>query len=395
MPNDLAMARALGPILPAAAVAQLPFTVFGTFLVPIAANAGTSVAALGSLRGLGGIAAVAVGLSLAPLIDRVPKRHVAAAALTLLAFSAILGAKGHFVAMVTFCLLTGAATAMLGPAVTAAAADRFGDGPAAGRAATLVIAAQALTAILAAPLVALPSLLWGWQGTLLAVATVSMGLGIVFLRQQPPATAPTSAPTGYLQTLRALTSVPGAIPVLVLGLLRTGAFMGYIAYLAGLYDARFDLSPNAFALVWTLSGSCFFTGNLLAGRITNAAIPPITPERLLTVTLFIAIAATGGVYFAPTLPTALLATAILATAHAAAAACGVTILVQRTGNIRGSALALNAAGVNLGIFTGSALGGLGLSIAGYTGTAVALGAMTLAATAIASILNPRKQHRAD
>ncbi len=65
-PGDLKMARALWPVLVASAVSLLPFTVFSTYLVPIAEETGSGVAAVGGLRGLGGLAALAVGTALAP-----------------------------------------------------------------------------------------------------------------------------------------------------------------------------------------------------------------------------------------------------------------------------------------------------------------------------------------
>ncbi|NEB43669.1 hypothetical protein G3I45_04530, partial [Streptomyces sp. SID339] len=84
LPGDLRMARTLWPVLLASAVGLLPFTVFSTYLVPIADEAGSSVAAMGGLRGLGGLAALLVGTALAPVIDRVPKEWAAAGALVAL-----------------------------------------------------------------------------------------------------------------------------------------------------------------------------------------------------------------------------------------------------------------------------------------------------------------------
>ncbi|HWO66567.1 MAG TPA: MFS transporter, partial [Umezawaea sp.] len=288
VPGDLRMARALGPVLPASAVGLLPFTVFSTFLVPIAEEAGSGVAAMGGLRGLGGLAALAVGAAAAPLLDRLPKQHVAAVGLALLGLSSALGVTGHFVALVAFALLVGAGTSVLSPALAAMAADRFGDGPAAGRAATLVTATQSLTAMLAAPLVAAPALLWGWRGNLVAVAVVAFALAAVFLTRCRPVLAPRPR-IGYLETLRALGSVPGAGPLLAVALLRTAAFMGYLSYLAAYYDERFSLSPAVFALVWTLSGGSYFVGNLLAGRFTNAASERWRTERVMVVCLVVAL----------------------------------------------------------------------------------------------------------
>ncbi|TWP54401.1 MFS transporter [Lentzea tibetensis] len=372
------MVRALGPVLPAAAVSSLPFTVFNTFLVQIAAAAGAGVAALGSLRGLGGLAALAVGVALAPLIDRVPKHLAAAGSLTLLGLSALLGASGDFFALAGFCLLVGAATAVLNPALSAAAADRFGDGPAAARAATLVSATQSLAAMLAAPVIALPALFWGWQGDLVAVTAIALLIAVFFLRREVDPVR--SQKIGYLKTFRRLRDVPGALPLLAVAMLRTTAFMGYLSYLAAFCADRFHLQPAAFAIVWSVSGGAFFVGNLLAGRYTNTNG---NPEKVLIGAIAAALAAMIAFYTTHSLPIAIAMMVVLGAGHAAAAACVVSLVVRRCGLLRGAALALNGAGMSLGVFAGAALGGLGLALGGYAGVAAALGGATALALVFA------------
>ncbi|SDC41193.1 Predicted arabinose efflux permease, MFS family [Actinokineospora iranica] len=387
LPGDLSMARALWPVLAASAAGLLPYTVFSTFLVPIADAAGAGIAQMGGLRGLGGLASLVVGAAAAPLIDRWPREWSVAGSLGLLAVASGVGALGEFAAMAVFCFLVGAAMAVLAPALGAIAADRF-DGPAAGRAATLVTATQSLTAMLAAPVIALPAALWGWRGDLVAIAVLAAGLAAVLFRREPARRPGTGERVGYIASLRALARVPGLAPLLAVALLRTAAFMGYLSYLAAFYDTRFDLAPGPFALVWTLSGASFFLGNLVVGRIANSARPWLPPERLLLVGLLAALCAVVGVFFTSTLPAALALTALLAASHATVAACVVTLLVRHGGTLRGSALAVNGAAMSLGTFTGSALGALGLGLAGYPGAAAVFGAITAAAV-VAALLVPR------
>lgn len=381
IPGDLRMTVELWPVLLASAVGLVPFTVFSTFLVPIAEGAGTSVATMGSLRGLGGLAALVVGTALAPLIDRLPREWTAAGGLVLLGVSSTLGALGDLVALAAFCLLIGAATAVLNPALGTAAADHYGSGPAAGRAATLVTATQSLTAMLAAPLLALPALLWGWQGDLLAVGGIAVLLAVILLsrRRAQPAEASERPRLGYLASFRALAAVRGAVALVLVAALRTAAFMGYLAYLAAFYDERFALAPEIFALVWTLSGAAFFLGNLLVGRLINAAGSSDRVERVLVIGLLVALVAMIGFYFSPALPVALALTAVLGLSHATVAACVVSLLVRRCGSLRGSALSVNAAGMSLGVFAGAGLGGLGLAAAGYPGAAAVFAGLTLIA----------------
>ncbi|MFI6678135.1 MFS transporter [Kribbella sp. NPDC050470] len=385
VPGDWRMARRLWPFLVASAVSLIPFTVFGMYLVPIAAAAGGNVAEIGGLRGLGGLAALVVGFSLAPLIDRMARELVAAGGLALLGISAALGAVGNVFALAAFCLLIGASTSILAPSIGAAAADRFKTLAAAGRAATLVSATTSAMAMLAAPLLAVPGMLWGWRGNLLAAAVISLALSAAFFWRGRGRKAPlrTGERVSYLATYRELARIPGALPLLVVAMLRTAAFMGYLAYLAAFYDEKFDLAPGWFALVWSLSGASFFLGNLLAGRYIALERPWIGPEKMLLVGLAVALTSVSAFYFSPSLPLTLLLTALMGASHATVAACVTTLLVRRSGDLRGSALSVNAAGMSLGTFLGAALGGLGLGLGGYPGTALTFASITLIAVGFA------------
>ncbi|MGW0465508.1 MFS transporter [Streptomyces sp. NPDC003027] len=389
VPGDLRMTRLLWPFMLASAVGLVPFTVYSTFLVPIADESGSGVAALGQLRGLGGLAALAVGTALAPLIDRVRREWAAAGGLAVLAVSAALGASGDLLLLAAFCLLVGAGTAVLNPALTAAAADRFVDDASAGRAATLITATQSLTALLAAPLVALPALVWGWRGDLWAIAALCSVLAVYFLlrgRRKPGAESAEEAKRpGYVESFRLLGALPGVVPLVLVAMLRTAAFMGYLAYLAAFYDQRFGLAPEPFAMVWTLSGTAFFLGNLFAGRLLSAERTKITAERLMTTALMVALAALVGVFFAHSLWLALPLTALVGAGHATVAACVTTLLVRRCGSLRGTALSVNAAGMSFGVFVGAGLGGVGLALGGFPGTAAALGGLTLVALVLARV----------
>jgi predicted MFS family arabinose efflux permease len=380
VPGDLQMARRLWPFLLASTVSLIPFTVFGMYLVPIADTAGGSVAEIGGLRGLGGLAALVVGFALAPLIDRLARELVAAGGLALLGVSALLGAVGNVFALAAFCLLIGASTSILGPSIGAAAADRFRSPAAAGRAATLISATTSMMAMLAAPVLAVPGIVWGWRGNLIAAAVISLALSAAFFwrawGRKAPLRADGAGRTSYLATYRALARIPGAVPLLAVAMLRTAAFMGYLAYLAAFYDEKFSLEPGWFALVWSLSGASFFLGNLFAGRFLALDRTWLGPDKLLLAGVVVALVSVTAFYFSPTLPTTLVLTALMGASHATVAACVTTLLVRRSGDLRGSALSVNAAGMSLGVFLGAAIGGLGLGLAGYPGTAAAFAAIT-------------------
>jgi len=376
-PGDWQISRAVLPTLLASVVGLLPFTVYSTFLVPIAEAVGEGDAAVGALRGLGGVGAVLVGIAAAPLIGRVAPGRVAAWGLVLLAVASLVGTVSWFPALVAFCLLVGVSNAVLYPALTTAAADRFGDAPAAARAATLVSATRTLAATLVAPLIALPALWWGWRGDLVAIAAVSIVLTPVLLRHGRERHLDDTPRLGYFAAFRGLAGVPGATALMLVSFGQAAAFQGYLAYLAAFYSDRFSLSPGVFTFVWTLSGGSFFLGNLFGGRWVNAGDADRRARRALHVSMALALVSLFGVYLAPALPVALLCTAVLSASHAVGVAAVTTLLVRRSGALRGTSLGVKASVMSLGLFLGAAAGGAGLALWGYPGAAAVFGLLTL------------------
>lgn len=394
---DRHIAGAIWPTLLASVVGLLPFTVFSTFLVPIAGAAGADESAIGALRGLGGIGAVVVGVALAPLIGPVRPGRIAAWSLLLLGAVSLVGTVPSLPAVAAFCLLVGVSSALLYPALSTAAADRFDSGPNAVRAATLVMAAKTLAAALAAPLVALPALWWGWRGDLFAIAVLAVLLAPVLLRYGRESHDAGATTPGYLAAFRELAEVPGSRALVVVSFGQGGAFMGYQAYLAAFYSDRFGLSPGMFAFVWSLSGGAFFLGNLVAGRLVNVTDSDRRACRALVVCMAVALVTLYGVFLAPNLPMALVSTAALSASHAVGVVAVVTLLVRRSGDVRGTALSINSSALNLGLFVGAAAGGAGLATGGYLGAAAVFGALTVlslgCALAVRHHDNPDREQR--
>lgn len=391
--SDWRIVARVWPLLLASMVGLLPLTVFSVFLVSIAAAVGDGDAAsVGALRGLGGIGAVVAGIAVAPLIGRIPPTRIAAGALALVAVAAVVGTITWVPALALFCVLIGVSNAMLYPALSTAAADRFGTGPVASRAATLVMTTQTLAATLAAPLLAFPALLWGWQGNMMAVAVAALLLTPILLRHRHkvPAAVHSGKRLGYFVAFRVLGAIPGARALLLVAFGRAGAFMGHLAFLAVFYNDRFDLPPTAFAFVWTLSGGSFFFGHLIAGRLLNNTDSEHRAVHAMRLCLLLAVMSLIGVYFAPMLVLSLLATAVLSASHAVIAAAVVTLLVGRCGEVRGTALSLSSAGMSLGLFLGAAAGGAGLAAGGYLGAGAVFSAFTV--LALGAALSVRAKH---
>lgn len=372
---DTGILARIWPLLFAAALGLVPFTVFSNFLVDIAGESGADIVFVGGLRGLGGLAALAVGFAGAPLLDRLPRHRIVALALVVLALACAAGAIGSLGTWIVFCLLVGAATSLLNPAVSALAADRFESDADSARAATMVSSTMTLTAMLAAPLLALPAMAWGWRGDLVATGLACIGVAWAMARRTEGAPAAGGGP-GYAADLRVAVSLPGVLPLLAVSALRTAVFMGQLAYIAAYYAERFGLGSGVFSLVWTLSGFAFFIGNWFGGRLLRAIDRAHTTAWIMAGAVLLAGAAVAGLFTAGQLPVALAATASIAIAHAVIAACVTTLLVRNSTGHRGTVLGLNGAGQSLGVFAGAGLAGWGLAQGAWGGVAAILGITT-------------------
>ncbi|GAA2274675.1 hypothetical protein GCM10009853_030820 [Glycomyces scopariae] len=385
-PSEARLWADLWPLLLASAVGLLPFTVYATFLVPISRDAGADVAAVGALRGLGGIAALAVGVAAAPLLERFAKRRVSALALGLLAAGSLAALQGELFALAVFCAAIGAATALLTPALLAAAADRYTDAATSGRAATLVSAAQSLAAVAAGPVIGVIAVQTGWRGALIATAVAAAALATGFaIRPEPPRRGQGERP-GYRDAFRRLAGSRMLLALIAAASFRTAAFMGCLAYMAAWYDHAFDLDAAVFTLVWTLSGLSFFLGNYFGGRGIGRTADQRRVALVLLGGIVAATAGLGLLFSASSIALGLAGSALQAAGHAVAAAAITALIVRRGGPVRSAALSVNAAGMSLGTFAGAALGGLGLTLFGYPGIAVALAAPLLGALAVAAVI---------
>ncbi|HEY1297564.1 MAG TPA: MFS transporter [Chloroflexota bacterium] len=364
-------------------LSTFPASATGIFLPVMAADAGSDMALLGGLRGLGGAAALVCGVLAAPLIDRVARAWAISGGLALVALGALLATFGSIAALMVFFALAGASGAITEPSVQSAAADGR-DAETGARAAAMLSAFRALSPMLAAPLLAAPALVWGWRGDFFAMAICCLLVAVVAgatIARQP--VAGLSRP-GYLTAFRTVGAAAGALPLVIGSTLRATLQFAWLTYLAAYLIERFGATTIDIAVTWTLGGTGFFIANLLVGRWIGAGATSgwRTPERLLPASLVVLVVLTPIGLLVATLPAAMLIAGLTAAAHGAVIAAIISLLVGRYTPIRGAVLGLNAAGSNLGLFVGAAIGGVALAWAGYPGLTLTLGLLVTVTSAV-------------
>jgi predicted MFS family arabinose efflux permease len=383
---------AIWPLLLAAFVCTLPYPAANIFVGSLSSDFGVSAAMIGGLRGLGGGAALVVGFFAAPLLDRFPRAWTIGLGLAIVAAANLLPLAGDVSALGGSFFAVGAAAAIVMPAIQAAAGDLF-QGPSAGRAASLVNAAQGLSNVLAGPILALPALLAGWRGVYVGLAVgalVTAAMVAPRLDMHRPARV---AKTGYREAYTLVARAPGAVALLTVSTLRACTQMAWLAFLAAAFADRFQADAVMISVVWVFGAGMFFVANVAAGRLVNARCDAPaqrwrSAEGWLLVSTVASVVTVPLVYLAPSLPLALLGNLAYACAVGSSMAALVSVLMRRYPALRGPMMSLNLAGSNAGTVIGTAVAGVGLGLGGYEGLAATL--VVLALLAVAALLVARR-----
>lgn len=319
---------------------------------------------------VGGVAAIFSG----PFIDRLGRKPVVVAGMATLTVATVFSAFApNFVTLALSRSLAGLGVACLTPAVFAAVGDYFAYEER-GRAMSWVISANTSASILGVPAGALISGLLSWRLTFGLLA----GLCLVFsalLFAKLPAERPSSGNTssGASSILVVMRDGTAAL-ALFSNFLSTSYWFVFVTYMGAYFHDEFGLPKWALGGLTMAMGLGVLLGSNAGGRISDrrgkrgvilvsgtlcavfiAAVTTISPHEAVGVGLIFLFATAGGARFA------------------SAQAITSELLPER----RGTVMALNAAGQQFGIVTGSALGALTLSLTGYAGLGPAAAALAL------------------
>lgn len=351
-------------------------SVTGLLLTSIADDLGHSVALLGGLKSLSAVVAFITAFPLSRVADRYPRKYLIALGLGCMMAAAIFALTAANLAwFIGYYLFAGAADVILFAMLLAAASDYI-DGAAMDRANGFVIGAFGLPGFVIVPLAGVISDSYGWRQAYLVnigVAAVGILLVVLLLPKVPP-TGSTSEST--LAHLRMLTRKPGLTMILIGNVMRFTMLTVLIVYVAAFMIERFDLSDGRAGFYFGIGSAAF----LLAAFASGLLIARLGLRRLM---LPGGLILAGGLFlaFLPGLPGLVTGAALLISGSLLSiqenGALGVILRVAP--NDRGAATSLNEIGAAIAGIAGSALGGLVVGLAGFSGLAFLLAAAGLAA----------------
>jgi predicted MFS family arabinose efflux permease len=342
-------------------------------LTQVARDFDVSTAAAGQMRTIAGLVAGVTALALGRLGTRMPLGRQLLAGSLLLALGSLASAAAPSIGLLAAAQVpVGAGIAILTTAGTLAAGEWV---PSKWRAATLswALIGQPAAWIVGMPLLGTTgSLSWRYAWLVVPLAAALFAGAAVAGRGETPrvATAPTR--------MRAVLKAPGLGRWLAAELLTNTAWAGTLVYAGALLVESYEASTVVTGAVLAIGAGANVAGNLAFRRLADRE-----PRRWLT-GLSIGLAVTAALFCAvrPSL-----AASLLLFSAAAFAAGGRTLLSSALGlaaasDLRPAAMAMRAATMQFGYFTGSFAAGAALTLSGYTGVGATVGVLFVSAALV-------------
>ncbi len=342
-------------------------------LAEVAADLDVSTAVAGQLRTIAGLVAVVTALALGRLGARVGLGRQLLAGSILLAVGSLASAAAPGIGLLAAAQIpVGAAIGILTTAGTLAAAEWV---PAERRTATLswALIGQPAAWILGMPLLGVAGeRSWRYAWLVFPLAAALLAAAAVAGRSSaPPAQAGPAS-------LRAALVAPGLRRWLAAEALTNTAWAGTLVYSGALFVESYGASTALTGVVLALGAGAYVSGNLALRRLTEHE-----PRQLLSgLALLLAVATAAFGVLRPSL----VASAVLFAA-AAFAAGGRTLLSSAFGlaappELRPGAMAMRAASMQFGYFTGSLAAGAALAWGGYGAFGATTGILFLSAALV-------------
>jgi predicted MFS family arabinose efflux permease len=283
-----------------------------------------------------------------------------------------------FVALLAARALAGLGVACLTPAVFAAVGDLFSYEER-GRAMSWVISANTSASIFGVPAGAVVSGVLSWRWTFVALAGLLVVFTWLLFRRLPP-----DAPRRAGEPGNGMGAVPRVLrdwpttAALLSNYLSTSYWFVFATYMGAYFHDEFGVAKWALGGLTMTMGLGVLLGSNAGGRISDrVGKRPVILWTSLACAIFISLTTTAAVAMAAGLAFLFL----FAVSGGARFASSQAIMTEMSPEYRGTVMALNAAGQQFGIVTGSLVGGLALEAGGYTAlgpTAAALALVSMA-----------------
>lgn len=347
---------------------QASLVVLSPILSRVALELHVSVAVVGQLRTVSGLAAVAVGIVLLAAHRRWSLRRMLATGLGLLVLATLSSLLAPtFIALAAAQVVLGVGAALALTAGLTATAEWMPEGQR-RQALSWALIGQPAAWIIGLPIIGI----LGESGWRLAwlVPSVAGAVTLAAVLRCPPEAASVRAPRTSLQR--------GVVTWAVAELLAYAGWTGILIYAGTLFTGLYGASVGTVGLLLGVGAVAYLPGNFLARRwVDRAAFG-------LSVGLTCAMAAMVLVFTMvhSSLAVSVAVFAVFAFLGGARTIAGSALGLHLGGGDRLRAMSLRTVSVQLGYTVGAGAGGVGLAVAGWTGLGAVLMAMLVLAAAV-------------
>lgn len=249
------------------------------------------------------------------------------------------------------------------------------------RAISAIVGALSCGGIVGVPLLTLIGSVSGWRPALLATGVVTIGIAVFVSRTVPVDRRSAREPWSFALFRGAYSPILAHSPTLrMLGTSATRAacWFGFLTYLGALLSDQLGLSTRQIGLVYTVGGTGYLVGSLIAERLLS----PGRVRWLVAAMCVVTALATLGVAFVGNIWIAVGLIVVLAIASAIASIGVIFLLTEESPAESATTMLLNGSLLNLGGAVGAAVGGLALAIGGYRALGMGLSGFALIGAAL-------------
>jgi predicted MFS family arabinose efflux permease len=293
-----------------------------------------------------------------------------------------MGITPSFLPIVGLCAIGGVADALAFGMPMAIIGSTF-TGEAQRKAISWTWGAMSSAGIVGVPVLALIGGFAGWRTALIVAGLGAVGAAWFAAISVPPDPRRETTPWRTRELLDSYTPLLHHSPSLRLigvSFLRAAAWIGLLTYLGSFLQDEIGLSVKSAGLAYTVGGIGFALGSVAAGR----RILRGSPRRVVAVSIFCAGLSIAGLLLSSSIWTAL---PLMFTSAFLSAISGVgiaTMLAAESPAGPGTTMVLNSSMLNFGTAAGAAVGGVLLSLGGYSTVGVGFALFSVAAATLAA-----------
>jgi len=358
-----------------------PNLVISIALIEVAAAFGVSVALAGQIRSVTSVLAIAVALAMGALSVRYSYKGLLLAGLLVNFTSAVCCAFAPSFALLVACFSAmGLATSLVTPMVFSYIGELF-TGDRRPQVVGTLASLRTVSYLVMVQLIGAVMTRWGWRETFLFLVAPMAVIGLALSARTLPAarSRETKSQVDAAEGYRSVLASRSALACLLGNMLAGGSWAGGVVVYSMTYlreGIRLPLqdASNVFSgiIVGVLVGN--YLGGLAASKLGVKRV--IVASSLLTGLLIV------GYMNTPSLALTVALAGAMSLTAGVVLTCANTLILSQVPGYRGTVTSLNSAATQLGIALGAAVGGVTLSLFGWSAVGAAYGAMHIVAATV-------------